>query len=101
MAKEFLQGKNLDLNEVEKICEAIKNHGGKNSSDFDDKLSMCLLLADKMDFTYKRYFKADKSDAFLKNHKLIKRNKLEMNEREIKLTIVCDKKFDKDEYLNS
>jgi HD superfamily phosphohydrolase YqeK len=54
LAKEFLNDK-MSKNEIEKICTAIGNHGGDCSEVFNDNISKCLILADKLDFDNTRY----------------------------------------------
>lgn len=41
--------------EISIITNAIKNHGGKNQEDYQDIISMCLIIADKLDFINTRY----------------------------------------------
>ncbi len=54
LAYEYL--KNLMPKEdVDLICSAIASHGGKNDEDYINPISMCLILADKLDFTKDRY----------------------------------------------
>lgn len=56
LAREYLQNKyNLNDKDIETICNAIKNHGGKLEYEFKDKVSLCLILADKLDFSTTRY----------------------------------------------
>lgn len=54
LAFEFLKDK-MPKEEVENICRAISSHGGKEESDFKCPVSMCLILADKLDFVSNRY----------------------------------------------
>ena len=54
LAKEYLNGK-MEKNEIETICNAIANHGGDEPENFQDKVSKCLILADKLDFDNTRY----------------------------------------------
>ena len=54
LAREYLKGKLL-VEDVELICNAIACHGGKKESDYVCPISMCLILADKLDFTKRRY----------------------------------------------
>ena len=56
LAKEYLQN-NFSLNnkDIDIICNAIKNHGGKQENNFENKVSLCLILADKLDFATNRY----------------------------------------------
>ena len=54
LAGEYLKGK-MPNEEAQKICNAISRHGGKKESDFEDPISLCLILADKFDFGKQRY----------------------------------------------
>ena len=64
LAKEYLKNK-LNDDDISIISNAIKNHGGKNLSDYEEKVSLCLLLADKLDFSKTRYRKDNKKDVSL------------------------------------
>ena len=56
LASEFLRNNNiLNDSQIQIVSNAIKNHSGKSIDDFQDKISTCLILADKMDFISKRY----------------------------------------------
>lgn len=54
LAKDYLKNKLLE-EDINLICSAIANHGGKKESDYLCPVSMCLILADKLDFTKLRY----------------------------------------------
>ena len=56
LVKEFLKN-NFNFNEskIERICKTIANHGGKSAEEYSDVISLCLILADKIDFISKRY----------------------------------------------
>jgi len=54
LAREFLSNK-LSADDINKICKAISNHGGDECECFQDKISLCLILADKFDFDHTRY----------------------------------------------
>ena len=54
LAREYLQGKMSD-EDIEKICDAIANHGGERPECYVDKVSRCLVFADKLDFDNTRY----------------------------------------------
>lgn len=51
---EFLKDKMVE-EDVNLICRAIACHGGKKEDDFLCPISLCLILADKLDFTKERY----------------------------------------------
>lgn len=54
LAREYLHGK-LPEEDINLICEAIASHGGKKEEDYICPVSMCLILADKLDFSKQRY----------------------------------------------
>ena len=60
LAGEYLKDKMLK-EDIDLICMAISNHGGKKDEDYVCPISMCLILADKLDFTKERY-KDDKKE---------------------------------------
>ncbi len=77
-AREYLNGK-LEEEDIERVCQAIANHGGHEDGDYVDKVSRALVMADKLDFVRTRYREDPnhKSVAtFLTIHKveLLKRN---------------------------
>lgn len=55
LARKFLEEKEFGVHEIDIVCNAIKNHGGKDIRDFNDCVSMCLVIADKLDFVSSRY----------------------------------------------
>ena len=55
LARKFLEDNSFSEFEIDIICSAIKSHGGKNISDYDNRISMCLIIADKLDFVSSRY----------------------------------------------
>lgn len=54
VAKEYLKDK-MNEDDVRVICTAIARHGGKEEEDYECPISRCLILADKLDFTKRRY----------------------------------------------
>lgn len=67
LAREVLKGSDLTEEEVDIVCCAIANHGGDKIEEFTDKVSLCLILADKLDFIESRYRKdieAERNKAF-------------------------------------
>lgn len=54
LAREYLLGK-MPQEDIDLVCHAISCHGGKNEEDYHCPISMCLILADKLDFTKGRY----------------------------------------------
>ena len=55
LAKQVLEKNGFSQKEVEVICDAITRHGGKDISDYQSPISLCLVLADKLDFVASRY----------------------------------------------
>lgn len=56
LAKDYLLSKtDIPLIDVITICRAISNHGGRSIEEYTDKITICLILADKMDFVASRY----------------------------------------------
>ncbi len=54
LVKDYLNGK-MEEKDIEVISRAVACHGGKSEEDFKCPVSMCLILADKLDFTKVRY----------------------------------------------
>lgn len=63
LAREYLKDKVCN-EDVEIICRAIACHGGKDESDYIDPVSLCLILADKFDFSKQRY-KEDQNEPLI------------------------------------
>ena len=57
LAEKYLKDKGFNGEEIKIICDAIRNHGGKRISDFEEPVSMCLAISDKLDFVSSRYVK--------------------------------------------
>lgn len=55
MAKGYLTKHGVDKKDITTICNAIKSHTGKRNDDFYNNVSVCMILADKMDFGASRY----------------------------------------------
>lgn len=55
IAKEYLQQNGFSQRDVGVICDAIACHGGKDLADYQSKVALCLVLADKLDFVSSRY----------------------------------------------
>lgn len=67
LAREFLDSSDLTNEEIDIICEAIKNHSGDEIKHFNNKVSLGLIMADKLDFVASRYNKdlyKEKNDVF-------------------------------------
>lgn len=74
LAKDFLKGK-LPEKDIELICSAIANHGGHEQKDFEENISLCLVLADKLDFVKTRY-REDENHASVKNFMTVEKVEL-------------------------
>ena len=67
LAREVLEDSDLTKEEVDIICTAIANHGGDKIEEFNNNVSLCLILSDKLDFIESRYRKdidAERNKAF-------------------------------------
>ena len=76
LAREYLNGK-LPQEDIEIVCQAIANHGGKKESDYVEPISMCLILADKFDFAKNRYKEIGTDSAYLPAFLTVESVKLE------------------------
>ena len=54
-ATEVLQNWGFDKDDIKTISTAISNHGGDTIECYNDVISRCLILADKLDFVKTRY----------------------------------------------
>lgn len=93
LAKEYLNNIRLiDEDEIERVCKAIKDHGGKKVDEYLDDLSFYMILADKLDFSKTRYandvIKYPKVKQFLKINRIV----LEKDE-EINLVVYTESDF--------
>lgn len=102
LARKYLKNKAFCKHCVEKICDAISSHGGKNESDYDDVVSRCLIIADKLDFVSSRYNENLLED---ENKRKIFLNVvdtfLKYKDNCVSLCIVISKNFDKVLFENS
>lgn len=57
LAREYLENQGFSEDDIGVVCRAINNHGGKEEKDFLETVSMCLAIADKLDFVSSRYKK--------------------------------------------
>ena len=90
LASEYLKDK-LPLKDVETIAKIIRNHGGKKESDYQDKLSLVLLLSDKLDFDKTRY-KLDPRHSYNNVFLSIEKVKLKKQDKKLKLEITTSDK---------
>ena len=100
IAQEFLLKNKFNEKDTKIICDAIANHGGKSQDALIDPVSMCLAIADKLDFTRTRYkrslLKKEKADIFCS----IVSNDLSICENTIVMTINVLNKFSIEGYEN-
>lgn len=76
LARKYLESNsNLTNNEINVVCNAIASHGGDYVEDFRDKVSFCLIFADKLDFISSRYKKVKSTSLFraIKKTELVKK----------------------------
>lgn len=100
-AKVYLTGLNkFSLNDIELISSAIVNHGGKELSAFSEPVSMCLAIADKLDFAGSRYKNTNPKYDF-SNYKKIVKNEFVLKDNKIQLTIFVKNGFNIEEFNTS
>ena len=77
LAREYLT-KNSDLNssDIDVICNAIASHGGDNLEDYRNKVSLCLIFADKLDYIASRYKEVEETKLYrtIAKTELVKEN---------------------------
>ena len=93
IAEKYLKNNNFNKEDIHIICNAIKNHGGKKEEDFVEPVSMCLAIADKLDFIGKRYDKTRLKEAYLEIFPNILDAVLEYENDEIILKIIINNEF--------
>lgn len=96
IAREFLANSDLKLQEIDVVCNAIASHGGKKREDFLDPVSRCLAIADKMDFTRRRYDL--KNMAYDHVFKTILETDLRIEDDCYNFDIIASPDFKKDEF---
>lgn len=84
IAKKFLKENNFSDEDIKIICNAISRHGGKEISDFQDPISRCLILADKLDFVESRY---DPLNPSVQNFRAIKKVRLHVNDGTLRIFV--------------
>lgn len=100
IARNFLEQNKVKLADIDIICNAIANHGGKRSEDFLEPVSKCLCIADKLDFVKSRY---DKSLAprEIKNLFLcVQDTKFLIEDNKYIIEIYADENFDESAFLD-
>ena len=100
-AEEYLLENEFESNEIEVICNAIANHGGKKDTDYADEVSMCLVCADKLDFISNRYSSSMLSEEYLKIFPYIIDTMLSKRDERVVLEIKVDKEFSCSDFENS
>ena len=79
--------------DIDRVCNIIKNHGGKKREEYEDVLSCLLILADKLDITKDRLrprYKEFDSLFFMKN---IEKIDIELENKMLKIIIVTNEKI--------
>ena len=69
------------------ICNAIASHGGKKQEDYLNLVSMCLVLADKLDFNKTRYKETDQTKKTASIYRAIEKVNLINNDNNLVLQI--------------
>ena len=87
-ARQFLKDK-LPQEDIDTICTAIANHGGHEQKDYEEKVSLCLVLADKMDFVKTRY-REDEKHASVKSFMTVEDVELVKKPEKIELEITSN-----------
>jgi len=95
LAKKYLIQNGFNREDIKLICDAIKNHGGKKHEDFIEPISMCLVIADKIDFISSRYNSLMLEENKAKVFSNVLDTILEYNNDQIVLKIFVNKEFDK------
>lgn len=93
IAEKYLNKLGFKEEDIFIICNAIKNHGGKKTEDFTETVSMCLAIADKLDFIGKRYDKTRLKEEYLEIFPNILDTNLEYKNNELTLKIIVNNKF--------
>lgn len=99
MASEFLADKGFSQKDIFIICDAIARHGGKELDDYKSPISLCLVLADKLDFVGSRYNPNIVGYPVNPIYLAIQKLDLEVGEDEIVLNFIVKQGFDADEFI--
>lgn len=73
--------------DISRVCNIIKNHGGKKKEEYEDKLSCLLILADKLDITKDRLRPRYKEIEFLWFMECIEKVDIELKGNVLKIII--------------
>lgn len=97
LSKNFLKDK-MNSSDIERIATSISNHSGKTLNDIQDDISMCLVVADKLDFVASRYSRDTKKFPEVVPFLKIKKTRIVKNENNIVLEIYVAKNFDEEAF---
>lgn len=99
------QYSDMSKSDINKICAAISNHGGKTIDCYKDEISICLIIADKLDFIKSRYSNEQKFKDKVDMFKNINNSEIRLTEDTLKLVVEFEdkryiKQFEKSDYKN-
>ena len=101
LAREYLLKNNFNNGDIDTICRAISNHGGKELDNFSDPVSLCLAISDKLDFTSSRYRINDLEYPSSQIFPYIEKNTLSYENNNLILAIRVKKEFNRDLFIQS
>ena len=78
--------------DIERVCNIIKNHGGKKREEYEDVLSCLLILADKLDITKDRLKPRYKEFEFLWFMESIEKIDIQLENNIFKIIIITSEK---------
>lgn len=104
IAKEMLEN-NESINpsyikskvDISRVCNIIKDHGGKKKEEYEDKLSCLLILADKLDITKDRLRPRYKEMDFLLFMEIVEKVNVDMIDNVLKITLITNENKNLDE----
>ena len=76
--------------DIERVCNIIKNHGGKKKDEYEDVLSCLLILADKLDMTKDRLKVRYKEFDFLWFMEQVEKVNIELEDNILKIIILTN-----------
>ena len=77
--------------DIDRVCNIIKNHGGKKKEEYDDILSCLLILADKLDMTKDRLKPRHKEFDFLLFMESVEKVDVELEDNILRIIIMTNK----------
>ena len=101
LVKDVLKEWDFNTKDINIISNAIKNHGGKNESNYEDIISICLIISDKLDFIQTRYDKSKLTEEHLKTFPNITDTYLDYKNNQITLNIVVNTLFSVETFNSS